>query len=168
MGYSATLVFSSMIALMTRAFYSVHDSKTPLFGGLLGIGILYLLNVIFRNLTDIGIAGTALAYSMSAFVNMMVYMLMFKKKTGIDIITDNFGYIIKAMIGAVPAGLAAYGLSVLIRPDIESKISQIAALCVPAAGGLGLFWLVMLKLKVSEIRYINDLVLSKLKALRKA
>ena len=54
MGYSATLVFSSMTALMTRAFYSIHDSKTPLFGGLFGIVILYLLNVIFRNLTGIG------------------------------------------------------------------------------------------------------------------
>ena len=55
MGYSATLVFSSMTALMTRAFYSIHDSKN-----LLAAVILYLLNVIFRNLTGIGIAGTAL------------------------------------------------------------------------------------------------------------
>jgi putative peptidoglycan lipid II flippase len=168
MGYSATLVFSSMTALMTRAFYSIHDSKTPLFGGLFGIVILYLLNVIFRNLTGIGIAGTALAYSMSQFVIMMIYMLMFRKKTGIDIITDNFGYIVKSMIGTIPAGLVTYGLSVLIRPNIESKISQVAAICVPVAGGLGLFWLILLKLRVSEIRYINDLVLSKLKRFRKA
>lgn len=168
MAYSSTLVFSSMIALMTRAFYSVHDSKTPLFGGLLGIVILYLLNILFRNATNIGIAGTALAYSISAFVNMMVYMLAFRKKTGIDIITDNFGYIVKSIIGAIPAGLAAYGLSILVRPDIKSKISQIAAICVPVAGGLGLFWLIMLKLRISEITYINNLVLSKLRKFRKA
>ncbi|HHW22621.1 MAG TPA: murein biosynthesis integral membrane protein MurJ [Clostridiaceae bacterium] len=168
MAYSATLVFSSMIALMTRAFYSVHDSRTPLFGGVLGIAILYLLNVIFRNLTGIGIAGTALAYSMSQFVIMMVYMLLFRRKTGIDIITDNFGYIVKAMIGAVPTGIAVYGLSVLIRPDIGSKISQIAAICVPVAVGLGLFWLILLKLRVSEIKFINDLVLSKLKIFRRS
>ena len=157
-----------MIALMTRAFYSVHDSRTPLFGGVLGIAILYLLNVIFRNLTGIGIAGTALAYSMSQFVIMMVYMLLFRRKTGIDIITDNFGYIVKAMIGAVPTGIAVYGLSVLIRPDIGSKISQIAAICVPVAVGLGLFWLILLKLRVSEIKFINDLVLSKLKIFRRS
>jgi len=168
MAYSSTLVFSSMIAMMTRAFYSVHNSKTPMFGGLLGIIILYLLNIFFRNATGIGVAGTALAYSMSQFVIMMIYMLMFRKKTGIDIITDNFGYIVKAVIGGIPAGLAAYGLSVLIRPDVNSKISQIAAICVPVAGGLAIFWFILLKLRVGEIRFINDMVLSKIRKIIKA
>ncbi len=168
LGYSATLVFSSMIALMTRAFYAIHDSKTPLYGGIFGIVILILLNVIFRNFTNIGVAGTALAYSISAFVNMMIYMLMFKKKTGIDIITDNFGYIVKATIGVIPAGLLTYVLSILVRPNVESKISQIAAVCVPVAGGIGIFWFILLKLRISEIAYINDLLLSKFKRFQKA
>jgi len=167
LAYSTTLVFSSTIAMMTRAFYSIHDSKTPLFGGIFGIVILYILNAGFNNFTDIGIAGTALAYSISAFFNMMVYILAFRKKTGIDVITDNFGYIVKAVMAAIPAGLITYGIKILVRPDINSKLSQILALCVPAAGGLGLFWFILLKLKTPEITYINNLVLSRLKLVKR-
>jgi len=163
LGYSATLVFSSTIAMMTRAFYSIHNSKTPLYGGVFGIVILYLLNAVFRKYTNIGIAGTALAYSISAFFIMMAYLLTFRKKTGIDIITDNFGYIVKALMAAVPAGMITFGLKLLVRPDVESKLSQILALCVPTACGLGLYWLILLKLKTPEITYINNLVLSRLK-----
>lgn len=166
LGYSATLVFSSMIALMTRAFYAIHDSKTPLYGGIFGIIALYLLNAIFRNHTGIGIAGTALAYSISAFLNMMVYMLAFKKKTGIDIITDNFSYIVKAVLAIIPAGLVTYGLKVLVRPDVESKLSQVLAISVPAMGGIGLFWIILHKIKVPEVTYINEMLLSKIKKLK--
>lgn len=163
MGYSATLVFSSTIAMMTRAFYSIHDSKTPLYGGVFGIVVLYLLNAVFTKHTNIGIAGTALAYSISAFFIMMIYLLTFKKKTGIDIITDNFVYIVKAVLAAIPAGLITLGLKLLVRPDVGSKLSQILALCVPAVGGVGLYWLILLKLKTPEITYINNLVLSRLR-----
>jgi len=167
LAYSATLVFSSTIAMMTRAFYSVHDSKTPLFGGIIGIVILYILNAGFNRFTDIGIAGTALAYSISAFFNMMIYLLAFRRKTGIDVITDNFGYIVKAVLAAIPAGLITFGLKLLVRPDINSKLSQILALCVPAAGGLGMFWFILLKLKTPEVTFINNLVLSRLKLVKK-
>lgn len=163
LGYSATLVFSSTIAMMTRAFYSIHDSKTPLYGGVFGIVVLYLLNAVFTKHTNIGIAGTALAYSISAFFIMMIYLLIFKKKTGIDIITDNFVYIVKAVLAAIPAGLITLGLKLLVRPDVGSKLSQILALCVPAVGGVGLYWLILLKLKTPEITYINNLVLSRLR-----
>ena len=80
LAYSSTLVFSSTIALMTRAFYSTHNSKTPLFSGIVGVALYYVLNIVFRRYTDIGIAGTALAYSMSQFITMMVYLMTFKKR----------------------------------------------------------------------------------------
>ncbi len=163
LGYSATLVFSSTIAMMTRAFYAIHNSKTPLYGGVFGIVILYLLNFVFRNYTELGVAGTALAYSVSAFFTMMIYLLTFRKKTGIDIITDNFGYIVRSVIATIPAGLVAYALRILVRPDVSSKLSQILALCVPAVSGLGIYWLILLKMKTPEITYINNLILSRFK-----
>lgn len=162
LAYSTALVFSSMVAMMTRAFYSVHDSKTPLFGGIISIVVFYILNVVFRRYSGIGIAGTALAYAISAFINMMIYLLTFKLKTGIDIITDNFWYIVKAVVAIIPAGLVAYGLKVLVRPDINSKISQVLSICVPLLGGMGLYWLVLLLTKNPEIRYINKLIFSKI------
>ena len=163
MGYSAALVFASMTALMTRAFYAIHDSKTPLISGLFSILANYIFNSFFRDFTGIGIAGTALAYSLSAFVNTMILLFAFKRKAGVDIISENFGYIVKAVIAVIPAGLVTFGLNLLLRPDIDSKISQLFAICVPIVGGVGLFWLVLLKMNIPEIEYINNLVGSRFK-----
>lgn len=162
LAYSSTLVFSSTIALMTRAFYSTHNSKTPLFSGIVGVALYYVLNIVFRRYTDIGIAGTALAYSMSQFITMMVYLMTFKKKTGIDIITDNFGYLVKTVLSVIPAGIVTYILKMLVRPDIGSKLSQILALIVPVVGALGIYWLILYKTGNPEIAFINEFVLSKL------
>jgi putative peptidoglycan lipid II flippase len=163
LGYSVALVFASMIALMTRAFYSIQDSRTPLISGLIGIVSNYLFNWIFRNHTGMDIAGTALAYSVSSAINMFVIMLAFRKKTGIDIIGENFAYLFKAVGALIPSGLIVFGINSLIRPDITSKISQIIILFIPAAAGLGLYWFILHKIRIPEIDYVNNLVLSKFK-----
>ncbi len=163
LGYSAALVFASMMALMTRAFYAIHDSKTPLVSGLFGILANYLFNSFFRDFTGIGIAGTALAYAIASFVNMMILFITFKRKTGVDVISENFSYLVKVVVAVIPTGLVTYALSLVVRPDIGSKISQILALCVPLAAGIGIYWLTLIRLKIPEVSYIGKLVLSRLK-----
>jgi len=163
MGYSAALIFASVISLMTRAFYSVHNSKIPLLCSLFGIASNYLFNYLFNAFTDIGIAGTALAYSISSFINVMVLIYAFREKTDIDVIAENFGFMGKALLSVLVSGGIAYIISVLIRPDVNSKFSQVAALILPMAAGLGVFWLIMGRLKVPEIRYVNNLFLSRIK-----
>lgn len=163
MGYSAALIFASVIALMTRAFYSIHNSKTPLICNTSGIVVNYLFNYLFTHYTDIGIAGTALAYSISSFINMIILLIAFKNKTGVDIITDNFGFMGKAMLGGIGSGVITYILSAVIRPDVASKFSQVLVLLLPMAAGLGLFWFIMDRLRVPEIQFINQFALSRIK-----
>lgn len=163
LGYSSALVFASMMALMIRAFYAIHDTKTPLISGLIGIAANFAFSSFFRHQTNIGIAGTALAYSIAAFINMMILLMVFKKKTGIDIIAENFGYMVKAVCAVIPAGIVTYGISMLVRPDVGSKLSQLLIICLPLAGGLGMFWVILVRLKIPEVEFINQLVLSRLK-----
>ena len=167
LGYSSALVFSSIMTLMTRAFYSIHDSKTPLISGVVGILVNYLFNSFFIRYTSIGIAGTALSYTITAFVNMMILIIAFKKKTCVDIISENFGYIVKIIVAAIPAGLVTYGLSLIVRPDIVSKVSQIFAIILPVSFGCGVFWVSLVKLKIPEIAYIRDLAITRLKIYKK-
>lgn len=166
LGYATALIFSSMLTLMTRSFYSIHDSTTPLLSGVFGIVANYLFNAIFMNFTSLGIAGTALAYTISAFVNMMILMCAFKKKTGVDVIADNFGHMLKVIVAVIPSGLVTVGLHFLIRPNVESKISQILAIIPPVAAGIGLFWYALVSLRIPETVFIRDLIKSRIKALK--
>ncbi len=162
MGYAIALIFASTMTILTRSFYAVHDSKIPLFGGVLSIFVNLFFNYIFQNFTHIGIAGIALSYSISAFLNMLFLAYLFKRKTGIDIIYDNFSFLFKTALASVPTGLIAFALMMLIRPG-TSKISQIFTLCVPVAAGLVLFWFVAGKFKIKEINDITDMFRSRLK-----
>lgn len=94
---------------------------------------------------------------------MIALILAFKRRTGVDIIAENFGFMGKALVSVTASGGITYILSVLIRPDINSKFSQVAALILPMAAGLGVFWLIMGRLKVPEIKYVNELFLSRIK-----
>jgi putative peptidoglycan lipid II flippase len=165
-GYSLAVVFASMTALLNRAFYAVHNSRIPMFAGIVGIAVNFLANMAFKNLSDVGIAGVALAYSISAFVNIGILMFMFNRITGINILIENGRYAIRTIFAAIPAGLAVFLLSVLIRPDVNSKLSQIICILVSAAPGVAIFWYVSMKLRISEIEYVNDTVRSFIGRLR--
>lgn len=162
LGYGAALVSASMVALMIRAFYAIHDSKTPLICGAIGILVNYIFNFLFRILADVGIAGTALAYSISAFINMTMLVVLFYRKTGINIFFDNVRFILKTAMATLPAGLAVFLVRLVISPNTASKLSQIICI-IPTAGiGLVAFWYLANKLKIPEIEYISGLVTSRL------
>lgn len=160
LAYSAALIFASMIALLTRAFYSIHDSKIPLISGLAGIAANYGFNWFFTRYTPIGIAGTALSYSMSTVVNMVILVVVFYKKTGIHVIYDNGRHGLRTLFATVPACLVVTLLGALVRPDITSKISQIVCLAIPLAAGLFVFWYLCMKIRIPEINTVNQMVLS--------
>lgn len=165
-GYSSALIYASMLALLTRAFYAVHNSRIPLIGGIIGIAANYLFNWIFNSFTHSGIAGTALAYSISAFINMGILIFMFNRLTGINIIRENGRYAMRAIFAAVPSGIAVLLLNMLIRPDVASKLSQIVCIMAPLAAGGLIFWYLCIKIKVPEIEYVNKIVALKLRQLK--
>lgn len=168
LAYSSALIFASMIALLTRAFYSIHDSRTPLISGVIGILANYAFNWFFIKFTPIGVAGTALSYSMASVVNMFVLVFAFYLKTGIHIVYDNRRYILRSLVAVVPSGIVVCLLGAIIRPDITSKISQIVCLAVPLAAGLLLFWYLCVKIRIPEIEIVNNMVLSGIRRVKSA
>jgi MviN-like protein. len=168
LAYASALIFASMTALLSRAFYSIQDSRTPLICGIIGIVANYAFNWFFISFTPVGIAGTALSYSISSAINMLILVFAFYRKTGIHIIYDNAGYILRSLIPTVPSCLAAYLLMMLVRPDITSKLSQIICISVPLAAGYLIFWLLCMKTGIPETQIINNMVLSAIRRVKPA
>lgn len=166
LAYASALIFASMTALLNRAFYSIQDSRTPLFSGFVGIAANFLFNWFFRSFTPIGIAGTALSYSMASVVNMSVLVFAFHRKTGIHIIFENGRYALCSLMATVPSGAAILLLSLLIRPNTDSKLSQIVCISIPLAVGLSIFWYLCMKIRIPEIDTVNKMVLSGLKRVK--
>ena len=167
MGYSAALLFASLVGMTIRAFYAIHDSVTPLLAGLAGIGMNYLFNALFRQTADIGIAGTALAYSFSSFLQMMVLLLIFSRKTGILFFSDNIRFFGVSALATIPSGLVLWLLTRVFRPDPDNKLSQIVCAAIPALACLLVFYVVARALRIAEVSLLRDMVAGKLSRIRR-
>jgi putative peptidoglycan lipid II flippase len=87
--YAAGLVGHSVVEILARAFYSLHDTKTPVMVGASAMGINILLSVTFLSLFGkIGWAphgGLALANSVATTIEMFVLLhLMRRRLNGIE------------------------------------------------------------------------------------
>lgn len=162
MGYSASLLFASVVGVTIRAFYAMQDSITPLVGGVVGLVLNYLFNVLFHNFTDLGIAGTALAYTFTILWSMLFLLTIFSKKTGFRIFSDNMKFLAKSFAALVPAALVMGAMAYVFQPNPLSKVSQLLNLAVPAIAGLVLFYLLAFLLKIKEIAMIKNLLSAKL------
>jgi len=80
MFYAPGLVAHSGIEIITRAFYALHDTRTPVY---IGVGAM-LANLAF-SLALIGpmqIAGLAMANSMAAYIELVLLMGFIRPRVG--------------------------------------------------------------------------------------
>jgi putative peptidoglycan lipid II flippase len=87
--YAAGLVGHSVVEILARAFYSLHDTKTPVLVGAAAMGINILLSVTFLTVfSSIGWAphgGLALANSVATAIEMFVLLhLMRRRLNGLE------------------------------------------------------------------------------------
>ena len=78
--FALSLFAQSLIPLINRAFYAVHNTKTPLYAGVIGIIVniaaaLYLKDIL-------GISGIALAFSLGAVVQFALLWVALRLELG--------------------------------------------------------------------------------------
>lgn len=167
LGYGSALIFASILGMTIRAFYAMHDSITPLVNGILGIGVNFGFNALFQHFTNFGIAGTALSYSITSLFNMLILLFVYSRKTGIRFYSDNGTFFGKSFAAMIPAGAVLYGLTLLMKPAIGSKASQILCVSVPAIACCVAFYFMALALHIREVSMLREMVTARLKRFRK-
>jgi putative peptidoglycan lipid II flippase len=116
----------ALIYLVSRAFYALHDTKTPLIVGaistlvmiLISLGFIYYwdthaasiatyLNFRFR-LIPVGVESIAFAYSLGGIINLSALLFFLNKKIKIFSFQSFFLPQIKILIAAIFMGFALY------------------------------------------------------------
>ncbi|MCG0276527.1 MAG: murein biosynthesis integral membrane protein MurJ [Thermosediminibacteraceae bacterium] len=78
--YSIGMVGFGLRDVLSRAFYSLKDTRTPMANGAFAVGINIILNLILVSL--MGLGGLALATSISALVGTALLFYRLQQKTG--------------------------------------------------------------------------------------
>ncbi|MBI5621593.1 murein biosynthesis integral membrane protein MurJ [Candidatus Falkowbacteria bacterium] len=122
--FCLSLFAQGLIPLLARAFYSIHNTMIPFVIGLCSAGLNIVLALYFSahsftlfNLEIAGVAGLALAFSLSSIVNMALLWVALRIKLRQSLQEGRLLFsVLKISVATVAMGLTIQSFKYLIEP----------------------------------------------------
>ena len=160
--YSIGLVAMALRLLITRVYYSLQDTKTPMINGAISVGLNIILNLILVKFMVH--AGLALATSTATTIATILMFYGLKKKIGS---LGTLSYIkcgLKAGLASLIMGVVAYvvyhGLYGILG---ASKLYNLISLLVAVGLAVIVYGVLCYLFGIEEVRDIVDKVMSRIK-----
>jgi putative peptidoglycan lipid II flippase len=157
MFYAGGLVFHSVVEIVSRAFYALHDTKTPVFVGVaamsLNVGFSFLFTWLFKQLGWMPHGGLALANSLATALETVGLLYFMRRRLG--------GLELKVIgTGVLKAGVATVAMSLALWAWLQLTVGLSTVLV--ALGGLAVgvlvYFIAVVLLKVPELSLIRSLL----------
>ena len=148
--YAAGLVFHSVVEIVSRAFYALHDTKTPVFVGVaamsLNVGLSFLFLAWFKTMGLMPFGGLALANTTATALESLALLGFMRRRLGGLQVGRLFSGTMFAVMGSSVMAAVLYGWLTLTRtaPVWLAGLGGILA-------GLAAYGLTMLLLRVPEL-----------------
>lgn len=152
LGFFAISLFAqSLIPLLIRVFYARHDSRTPFI-----IGLLSSLANIFLSIRlsqTMGVAGLALAFSISNIINLILLWAWLNFEIGKIDELKIFISTVKFSLAALACGLAVQAMKLVIGSNIDMTrfLGVLTQGSIAGLSGILIYFLVCLILKSEEL-----------------
>jgi putative peptidoglycan lipid II flippase len=155
--YALGLIGHSGIEILTRAFYGMHDTRTPVALGVVSLIINLVLSLSLINV--LGIAGLALANTVAALTEMALLALVLRSRLhGLD---DR-----RVIVTAVKTLAASLAMALAMYAFLE--ITAQTGVLVRGAGGMiigaGVFAIAASLLRVEELHMLLGVVTRRLRS----
>lgn len=161
--FSMGVVFWGGIQLITRGFYSIQNTSTPVKVGVVMIAVNLALNLIFLKYSKLGIGGLSFADSLTAALNMIILAIIFNKKIKGIHVKRVLKSVSLTTIAASVMGGAVYLAAEFIKFNIHSKLGQIIQVSSLMTIGISVFGVLALLFKMEEAHYFTSVIKRKLK-----
>ncbi len=154
--FTLSLFAQSLLPLITRSFYALEDTKTPVLVSLGAVIINIFLAIALGE--RIGIFGVALAYSIASIINMIVLLVILRLRVGYLDDEKLAGAAIRIGLLSIFMGLTAYLIMRIVAPLVNMRtfvgIFIQTATTIVISGGLYL-WLSFL-FNFPEVQIIKN------------
>lgn len=80
--FSLSIFSQALLYLVSRGFYALHDTKTPLIIGTLTTALMSALGFLFVLYYGLGVESIAIAFSITSILNLVISMVILDKKVG--------------------------------------------------------------------------------------
>jgi putative peptidoglycan lipid II flippase len=152
--YTAGLVGHSIVEIVSRAFYALHDTKTPVFVGVIAMSLNLIFSIIFSALfAYVGWmphGGLALANSLATALEMVGLLVLMRRRLG-----GLNGKMI--LVGGVQAIVATLAMSIGLMVWLRWTISQPTWIVVSGGVMMGAFGYALVTIGVG-VREVKSLI----------
>lgn len=154
--YSLGIFAWSAQAILTRGFYALQDSRTPVISGTIMTGVFILMNWLVVHNTAWGVGGLALATSVAAVLHMLVmYVFLRRRLRGLQ-----DGLLSVSVVKTVCATAALCGAVWVARAGVltflpagePAKLAAVILLALAGGAGLAAFVGAARLLRMPELR----------------
>lgn len=142
--------------ILSRAFYALQDTKTPMINATIAVVLNIVLNVILSRY--MGIGGLALATSISAVVSALLMIITLRKKIGSFGLQEVSGSFIKIGIASVFMGFFAIWGFKLMGKILTKDFALILAIGLSAL----VYAVLIFFLKVPQVERMLEIVKNRL------
>ena len=157
--YSFGILGIGIFDLISRVFYSMKDSKTPMIISLFTVGLNIVLNLLLSKV--MGFSGLALATSISVTVSALILLIYLNKKIPEQKLGIT-GVALKAFFSALIMGIFMYYLNEKMNISTSSLSIQIIKVAAIIFSGFLIYLIQLYLLKVNEIYSVLELIKTKL------
>jgi putative peptidoglycan lipid II flippase len=102
------VVFQAATALLARAFYALHDTRTPVITSIFSMSIMVVLNIIFIKQLKFAVWGIAAAFSIGSAFQAIILFYLIQKKLKEESIFKLLIPIIKSASSAFVSGITMF------------------------------------------------------------
>jgi putative peptidoglycan lipid II flippase len=164
--FSASLFAQCLLPLLARSFYALHNTKVPFFTGIVS-EIVNLALAIFLSRT-FGVLGLVWAFSASSVVNMILLLLILRKKLGGLDGEKIFFSTVRILFSALAAGAAAQISKYIVEPrvNLDTFVGVFSQLAAGAAAGIAIYLISSKLLRLEEFESVKKLLTGKFLRLR--
>jgi len=156
--YSIGMVAIGLQAILSRGYYSMKDTKTPMVIGTIGMIINIILNIILSKY--LGIGGLALATSIAAIVTSILMFISLRKKIGrfgIKQISTSF---IKILFASLIMSLIAKTSFIYLKNNV---FTQNISLVIAIIFGVIVYFAIIFFMRIEEVDVIVKAIKRKIK-----
>lgn len=154
--YSIGMLGFGMRDIISRAFYSLQDTKTPMINAAIAMAMNIVLNIILSKF--MGIGGLALATSISAIFCTVLLFISFRNKIGPFGMKNIAISFIKVSCASIVMGVIARLLYDILIKNIGANLALIVAIII----GTVVYFVMIYFMKIDEVDSMIEAVKRKL------
>ncbi|OGM11728.1 murein biosynthesis integral membrane protein MurJ [Candidatus Woesebacteria bacterium RBG_16_34_12] len=119
--FALGVVFQAVAALLARAFYALHNTKTPVTISIISMITMIFLNFVFIRGLNFPVWGIALAFSLGSAIQAIMLFFLLKRKLDAQPLTKLSVPIIKALLASSISGIVMFVMLKLFDRSVWVK-----------------------------------------------